>query len=220
MTPLQGSLTALAWLLGLGGLAFAFFLHLANAMKTTSPPMSPRGVALSLAPALATAVVALAEWTLARREGNVVRVLAWNVPALLGGLATFLMTAAAWTSARPSALRRARERRARAEDDAMSVVWQRSGRWPEWDLQVERGFETSFPSADGAPPRTGVAWLIRFVADGKQQMMSVRSFAAGGASIPLERQAQCVLRDLAQRLSAGWRPDPTSTAPLELIVAG
>jgi hypothetical protein len=218
MTPLEWLLTALASLLGVGGLAFAYVLHLANAMKTTAPPMPARSTALALTPPVATGILVLVVWWMAREHGHRHRALAWNAPGLLGASLTVVMSVGAWLGSRPAARRRAAERRARREDDAMREIWQRSGRRADFDLQVERGIPTSVTLADGTS-RPATDWIVRFVAEQRPQSIHVVSFAPTAASIPIERQAQGVLGELAQRLAAGWRPDPAATRPLEITLA-
>lgn len=217
MTPLQTSLTILACLLGLGGFAFAYVIHLANAMKTTGPPLSAGGTALALSPALLTLALELGQWALARQTGNVLRAMLWNAPAILGMGLTLVLTASAWIGDRPAVRRRATERRRRAESRAMVEVWERSGRLSAWDLHVERGYQTSFTGADGSS-RPGVDWIIVFKVDGAEHSVKVRSFSAAAAPIQIEQHTRFVLHELDRRLTGGWRPDAGDPTPIDLTI--
>jgi hypothetical protein len=218
MTSLQCSLTVLAWLLGLGGLAFAYVIHLANAMKTTAPPLSARSALLAVSPALLALVVLVAQAVLAIEAGNLLRAALWNLPAIIGTKATLIMTIAAWAGDRPAARRKATEKRMAAESRAMEEIWSRSGRLPQWNLQVERGIPTSIATPEGGS-RDGTDWIIRFAADGTDHSVRVCSVPAAAGPHDLERHARYVLGDLARRLGEGWRPGPDDE-PLVITVTG
>jgi len=216
MTALQWALTVLAGLIGLSAIAFAYVVQLANAMKTTAPPLSARDAAIAVAPAVLCAGLLAVEYMIARRAGNVSRALAWNSAAIAGTAIAILMVAAGWATDRPAARRAATARLHAFEENRNAELWQSSGSIPEYELKVERGIQTVLGRGEGKE-EPGVDWLINFKVDGRSQTVTVHSFATNGEPIELAQHSRQVLQRLKAMLDGGWRPRAEEPTPIEVI---
>ncbi len=217
MTPAQWVLTVIAWFLGIGGVVFVYVVQLANAMKTTGPPLPLRMAAVAMAPALVCSVLLVGQVALARHAGNLRVALLWNSPALLGAGLAFLMVGMGWIGDQPWARRLEARRFLAAQDDQMKVIWERSGRLKGWNLHVERGVQIDLPGVDGSA-RIGMDWTIGFTADGADRSVAVRSASDSGLPMDIEKHARRVLQELKQRLDSGWRPGAADDGPIEIAV--
>jgi hypothetical protein len=218
MTSVQWMLTIAAWLVGLGAVAFAYVVQLANAMKSTAPPLSVRDAGIAIAPSILCAGLLALEYLVARRAGNIGRALIWNIPSLCGAGLAVLMVVAGWASSRPAARRAATARMRAAEERRNADLWQSSAWLSEYELRVERGIQKVFTTSDGKQ-RAGVDWRITFKADGRPAAVTVHSFPSTDDAIDLSHHARAVLQQLKHQLDSGWRPSASDEECLEIVVA-
>lgn len=216
MTAAQWLLTILACLVGLGSIAFAYVVQLANAMKTTAPPLSTRDALIAVAPAVLCIGLLVVEYVLARRSANLSRVLWWNSPAIIGAAIALLMVVAGWATDRPGARRAASARLRATEQKRNTDLWQNSGWLRDYDLRVERGIQTVLTNSSGKE-QPGVDWHVSFKVDGLVQTAALHSFAVEGQAIDLAQHSRHVLQHLKEKLDGGWRPKP-SEAPFEVVI--